>query len=147
MAFHFLQDEGNFFGVTVANGCVIAAYNNLGGFDSRETLSRAGGGVAGEDRGILRAKRLDGGIAIVIALIRSLDAADRTNDIVRAALLLVALGLVAYETLAVVPAMTALTDLHSSAFDDLHRQSSQVYSGVVLLAFAALVLAAVRGDA
>jgi hypothetical protein len=88
-----------------------------------------------------------GGIAIVLALIRSLDAADRTNDIVRAVLLLIALGLVAYETLAIVPAMTALTDLHSSAFDDLHRQSSQVYGGVVLLALAALVLAAVRGDA
>jgi hypothetical protein len=88
-----------------------------------------------------------GGIAIVIALIRSLDAADRTNDIVRAALLLIALGLVAYESLAIVPAMTALTDLHSSTFDDLHRQSSQVYGGVVLLAMAALVLAAVRGDA
>jgi len=88
-----------------------------------------------------------GGIAIVIALVRSLDAADRTSDIVRALLLLIALGLVAYETLSVVPAMTALTDLHSPAFDDLHRQSSQIYGGVVICTLAALVMAAVRGDA
>jgi hypothetical protein len=88
-----------------------------------------------------------GGIAIVIALVRSRDASDRTNDIVRAALIVVALGLVAYETFAIVPAMTAMTDLHSTAFDDLHQQSSRVYGGVVALALAALVLAAVRGDA
>jgi hypothetical protein len=88
-----------------------------------------------------------GGIAIVIALVRSRDAADRTNDIVRAALIVVALGLVAYETFGIVPAMTAMTDLHSAAFDDLHQQSSRVYGGVVVLALAALVLAAVRGDA
>jgi hypothetical protein len=88
-----------------------------------------------------------GGLAIVIALVRSRDASDRTNDIVRAGLIAIALGLVAYETFAIVPAMTALTDLHSAAFEDLHQQSSRVYSGVVLLALAALVLAAVRGDA
>ena len=88
-----------------------------------------------------------GGVAIVVALVRSLDASDRTNDIVRAALLIVALALTAYETLAIVPAMTALTDLHSAAFADLHAQSSRVYGGVVVLALAALVMAAVRGDA
>lgn len=88
-----------------------------------------------------------GGVAVVVALIRSLDASDRTSDIVRALLLLVALGLVAYETLAIVPAMTAITDLHSAAFDELHHQSSQVYGGVVLLALVALIMAAVRGDA
>jgi hypothetical protein len=88
-----------------------------------------------------------GGVAIVVALVRSLDASDRTNDIVRAALLIVALALTAYETLAIVPAMTALTDLHSAVFADLHAQSSRVYGGVVVLALAALVMAAVRGDA
>jgi len=90
---------------------------------------------------------LCGGIAIVVALVRSFDASDRTNDIVRAALLIVALALTTYETLAIVPAMTALTDLHSAAFADLHAQSSRVYGGVVVLALAALVMAAVRGDA
>jgi hypothetical protein len=88
-----------------------------------------------------------GGLTIVIALLRSRDAADRTNDIVRAALIAVALGLVAYETFAIVPAMTSLGDLHSTAFEDLHQQSSRIYGGVVVLALAALVLAAIRGDA
>jgi uncharacterized protein DUF4149 len=88
-----------------------------------------------------------GGVAIIVALVRSRDASDRTNDIVRAVLLLAALGLVAYETLAIVPAMIAVTDLHSTAFDELHRQSSRVYGAVVVLALAALIMAAVRGDA
>jgi hypothetical protein len=87
-----------------------------------------------------------GGLAIVVALIRSFDAADRTNDIVRAGLLLVALLLVAYETFAIVPAMAAIADLHSPEYAALHGRSSQVYGGVVLLALAALVMAAVRGD-
>jgi hypothetical protein len=88
-----------------------------------------------------------GGTAIVVALVRSREAADRTNDIVRAGLLAIALGLVAYETLAIVPALTSLTDLHSAAFADLHQRSSRVYGGVLLLTLAALVMAAVRGDA
>lgn len=88
-----------------------------------------------------------GGIAIVGALVRSFDASDRTNDIVRAVLIALALGLVAYETLAIVPAMTAIPDVHSAAFADLHGQSSRVYGGVVLLTLAALIMAAVRGDA
>jgi hypothetical protein len=87
-----------------------------------------------------------GGIAIVVALIRSFDAADRTNDIVRAALILIALLLVGYETYAIVPAMAAIADLHSPEYADLHQRSTQVYGGVVVLAFAALVMSAVRGD-
>jgi hypothetical protein len=88
-----------------------------------------------------------GGLGIIIAIVRSRDAADRTNDIVRAGLLLIALLLVAYETYAVIPALTAITDLHSADFAELHQRSTQVYGGVVVLALAALVLAAVRGDA
>jgi Domain of unknown function (DUF4149) len=88
-----------------------------------------------------------GGIAIVVALVRSYDAADRTIDIVRAGLILVALLLVAYETFAIVPVMTAITDVHSAEFAELHQRSSQVYGGVVVLALAALVLAAIRTDA
>ena len=88
-----------------------------------------------------------GGIAIVCALVRSIDAADRTNDIVRVALLLIALLLVAYETFAIVPALTAMTDVHSAQFAGLHQRSSQIYGGAVLLAVAALVMAAVRTDA
>jgi hypothetical protein len=88
-----------------------------------------------------------GGLAIVIALVRSLDAADRTSDIVRAGLLLIALLLVAYDTFAIVPAMALITDVHSPDFADLHQRSTLVYGGVVILALAALVMAAVRGDA
>jgi hypothetical protein len=88
-----------------------------------------------------------GGLAIVIALVRSIDAADRTGDILRAALILVALAGVAYETFAIVPAMTAITDVHSPEFAELHARSSQIYGGVVVFALAALIMAAVRGDA
>ena len=75
------------------------------------------------------------------------SAADRTNDIVRAGLILIALLLVAYETFAIVPAMAAITDVHSPDFADLHQRSTIVYGGVVVLALAALIMAAVRGDA
>jgi hypothetical protein len=87
-----------------------------------------------------------GGIAIVVALVRSFDASDRTNDIVRAALILIAL-LLAYESFAIVPALAAMTDVHSPEFAELHQRSTQIYGGVVVLALAALVMAAVRGDA
>jgi hypothetical protein len=86
-------------------------------------------------------------VAIVAALVRSFDAADRTIDIIRAGLILVALLLVAYETFAIVPAVTAITDVHSPEFAELHARSTQVYGGVVVLALAALILAAVRTDA
>jgi hypothetical protein len=88
-----------------------------------------------------------GGITIVVALVRSFDAADHTNDIVRAALILVALLLVAYETFAIVPAMAAITDVRSPDFAELHQRSTQIYGGVIVLGLAALIMAAVRGDA
>jgi hypothetical protein len=87
-----------------------------------------------------------GALAIVAALLRSRDAADRTNDIVRAALVLVALGLVAYETFAIVPAMAAIPDVRSPEYLALHARSTFVYGGVVLLALVALVMAAVRTE-
>jgi hypothetical protein len=87
-----------------------------------------------------------GGVAIVTALVRSLDAADRTNDIVRAGLLLLALLLVAYEMFAIVPAMAAITDVQSPDFAELHQRSTQVYGGAVVLALVALIMAAVRTD-
>jgi hypothetical protein len=88
-----------------------------------------------------------GGLAIVVALARSFDAADRTSDIVRAGLILIALLLVGYDTFAIVPAMAAITDVHSPDFAELHQHSTQIYGGVVVLVLAALVMAAVRGDA
>ena len=87
-----------------------------------------------------------GGVAIVVALLRSVSAADRTNDIARVVLIVIALALVAYETFAIVPTMVAITDVHGSAYHDLHGLSTKVYGAVVLLGFAALVLAAVREE-
>jgi hypothetical protein len=88
-----------------------------------------------------------GGLAFLAALARSVDAADRTSDIARAALVIVALLLVAYETYAIVPAMAAIADLHSPEYAALHERSTQVYGGAVLLVLAALITSAVRGDA
>lgn len=87
-----------------------------------------------------------GGLGIAIAVLRARTAGDRTNDIVRAALIVLALGLVAYETFAIVPAMAALPDLRGDAYRALHGRSTLVYGGVVLLDLAALVMAAIRGD-
>lgn len=87
-----------------------------------------------------------GGIAILTALLRSLDAGDRTWDAARAALVAVALGLAAYEQRAIVPAMQAISDLASPHYHALHQRSSAVYGGAVLCALAALALAAARRD-
>jgi len=53
--------------------------------------------------------RVSAALCDVVALARSIDAADRTGDVIRAGLILLALGGVAYETFAIVPAMTAIT--------------------------------------
>ena len=87
-----------------------------------------------------------GGIAIVVALLRSVWAGERTADFLRAALVAVALGLATYQQRAIVPQMEAATDLRSEAYAALHQQSSVVYGGVVLLVLGALVLAAARRD-
>lgn len=87
-----------------------------------------------------------GGIAIVAALLRALFAGDRVWDFVRILLIAFALGLATYDERAIVPAMTATTDVHSAAYHDLHNRSTQVYGGVVLLTLIALVLTAVRRD-
>ncbi len=87
-----------------------------------------------------------GSIAIIIALARSREASDRTNDFVRAALVAIALGFIGYEMLAIVPAMASLPDLRSDAYHALHRRSTAIYGSAVLCIAAALVLAAVRSD-
>jgi hypothetical protein len=87
-----------------------------------------------------------GGIAIVLAIVRSREAADRTNDLVRALLVVLALGFITYEMTAIVPAMAAIPDLRSDAYHALHGQSTAIYGSAVLLALAALVLAAVRTE-
>ena len=87
-----------------------------------------------------------GGIAIVLALVRSREASDRTNDLVRAGLIVVALGALTYEMLAIVPAMAAIADYRSDAYHALHGASTRVYGGAVFAVAAALVLAAIRTD-
>src|SRR5262249_29865695 len=87
-----------------------------------------------------------GAIAIAAALLRSKDAADRTADIIRAALIVLALGLVLYESFAIVPELNTITDTHGEAFRALHDRSTTVYGGVVLLGLVALIAAAVRTD-
>ncbi len=87
-----------------------------------------------------------GGITIVLALLRSREAADRTNDIARAGLVLVALGFITYEMLVIVPAMAAIPDVQSDAYHQLHGQSTAIYGSAVLAGLAALVLAAIRSD-
>jgi hypothetical protein len=87
-----------------------------------------------------------GGLAIVLAIVRSRDAADRTNDIARAACVFVALCFLAWEMAYVVPAMAATTDYHSDSYHALHGLSTQVYGGAVLFVALALVLAAVRSE-
>lgn len=85
-----------------------------------------------------------GGLAIVAALLRAMSAGDRTWDAVRIGIVLLALGLATYEQHAIVPQMTAVLDVHSAGYHALHQRSTQVYGGVVLLDFIALILAAAR---
>ncbi|GEM_PF-1348451 len=85
-----------------------------------------------------------GGIAIVAAFVRAIDAADRTWDAVRLLLMVGALALVTWERQSVVPQMQAMTDLRSAEYRALHTRSSEIYGGAALLAFIALVLAAAR---
>jgi hypothetical protein len=87
-----------------------------------------------------------GGIAILVALARAIDAGDRTWDIVRAALVAIALGFAAYEQQAIVPAMQATSDLRGPEYHALHQRSSGIYGGAVLLVLAALALAAARRE-
>jgi hypothetical protein len=87
-----------------------------------------------------------GGVAIVVALLRSVWAGERTWDFARAGLIALALILAAYQQNAIVPAMTATTDVRSDDYHALHQRSTEVYGAVVLLAFAALILAAARRD-
>jgi hypothetical protein len=87
-----------------------------------------------------------GAIAIVLALLRSREASDRTNDLIRALLVLLALGFVAYEMAVIVPAMAAIPDLRSADYRALHGRSTLVYGGAVLCVLGALVMAAIRTE-
>jgi hypothetical protein len=87
-----------------------------------------------------------GAVAILVAIARSREAADRTNDIVRAACVFVALCFLGWEMAYVVPAMAATPDVHSESYHALHSMSTKVYGAAVLFVGIALVLAAIRSD-
>ena len=85
-----------------------------------------------------------GGVAVIAAVLRAMTAGDRTWDLARIGLVLIALGLATYERQAIVPQMTAVLDVQSPAYHALHQRSTQIYGGVVLLGLLALILAAAR---
>lgn len=87
-----------------------------------------------------------GGAAILIAILRSVEAGDRVWDAVRAGLVLVALALATVEQRAIVPRMEAIADVTSPGYHALHQQSSAIYGAALLLALVALALAAARRD-
>jgi len=87
-----------------------------------------------------------GGVAIVIALVRSREAGERTFDFTRVLLVLIALALVWFESATIVPAMVATTDFNSAAYHSLHERSRIVYGTVLVLGLVALVMAAARKD-
>lgn len=87
-----------------------------------------------------------GGLAIVAAVLRAMTAGDRTWDLARVALVLIALSLATYERQAIVPQMTATVDVQSASYHALHQRSTQVYGGVVVFGLLALILAAARRD-
>lgn len=93
-----------------------------------------------------------GGIAIVCALLRSANAAERAPDFARAGLVVAMLVLVAFQAQAIQPRMERATrdatlpkdDPRHIAYDGLHKQSTYVVGGAVLIGFIVLALAAVR---
>ncbi|MGD0472077.1 MAG: DUF4149 domain-containing protein [Candidatus Velthaea sp.] len=87
-----------------------------------------------------------GGIAILMAVWRSLEAGDRIFDFVRALLVAMALVLVWFESHAIVPAMAAVNDVNSPQYHALHGRSTIVYGGVVVLGLIAIVMAAARRE-
>ncbi len=87
-----------------------------------------------------------GGLAIVVALLRSREAGDRTFDFVRALLVGAALALVSYETRSIVPELAAVNDVNSPHYRALHGRSTLVYGGVVVLGLIAIVMAAGRRE-
>ena len=85
-----------------------------------------------------------GGIALAVAVIRAARADDRTADIFRALAIAIALGVLVYHQLTIVPAMAGIADVGSAAYHALHDRSRLIYGAVLVLGFGALVAAAAR---
>jgi hypothetical protein len=86
-----------------------------------------------------------GGIAVVVAIARALDAGSRRWDIVRALVIACALGLASFEQRQIVPRMK-VTPIGTPAYSRLHQESTRFYGGALLLGGLALALAAGRRD-
>ncbi len=93
-----------------------------------------------------------GTLAILAALARSIGAAERAPDFARAALVLAMLVLVAFQAQAIQPRMERATldatlpkdDPRHIAYDGLHKQSTYVVGGALLIGFVVLAMAAMR---
>lgn len=93
-----------------------------------------------------------GTLAILCALLRSINAAERAPDFVRAGFVLAMLVLVGFQAQGIQPRMEAATldatlpkdDPRHVAYDGLHHQSSLVVGGAVLIGFVVLAMAATR---
>ena len=93
-----------------------------------------------------------GALAIVCALLRSIGAAERTPDFARAGLVIAMLVLVAFQAQAIQPRMEAATldatlpknDPRHVAYDGLHKASTFVVGGALLIGFIALAMSATR---
>jgi hypothetical protein len=85
-----------------------------------------------------------GGLAFVVVFLRAAFAGDRIWDATRLLLIALALLLATYHQRVVVAAMLLTPEVSSPAYQSLHTRSTSIYGIVVLLVFAALVLAAAR---
>jgi hypothetical protein len=96
-----------------------------------------------------------GTLAIVSALVRARDEAERPLAVIRVLLLLVMLALAWIESAAVVPHMQAVASSFGASlnaipkddprmvrYDGLHRQSSWIYGALFLLGLVTIALAA-----
>jgi hypothetical protein len=96
-----------------------------------------------------------GGLAIVAAIVRARDEAERPLAVIRVLLLIVMLALAWIESAAVIPHMQAVassfgtslnaipkTDPRMLRYDGLHRQSSLIYGALFLLGLVTIALSA-----
>lgn len=93
--------------------------------------------IAASVRAITATGVVAGILAALITMLLRFDSPRRKITIVLCIAVAIAFG--AVETWVIVPKMES-TPLQTAAYDALHRQSSAVYSGVLLFALAALVM-------
>jgi hypothetical protein len=87
-----------------------------------------------------------GGIALLAVIARASFAGDRRYDMVRGLLIALALGVSVVHATVIMPAIGKISDVRSPAFTAMHHNSSTVYSVVLLLTLAALIMGAARAQ-